>query len=180
MTHSYVFDILDLMNRRDIVIGGVILLILAGVFYFRSKNDDSAMKVPETKVEASSTEQEMEDKFKLDIADDAPKAELKSVGDSDASGIATRKDADNSHVVTILADLPDPEKGFVYQGWLVKGEEGQDGYNLVSAGRLTSAKGGYMLNFQSKADYSEYKKIVISQEKSIASKIGTKVLEGSF
>lgn len=168
------------MNRRDIVIGGVILLILAGVFYFRSKNDDSAMKVPETKVEASSTEQSMEDKFKVSIPDDAPKAELKSVSESDASGIATRKDADGSHEVMILADLPNPEKGMVYQGWLVKGEEGKDGYNVVSAGRLTSAKGGYILNYQSKADYSDHTTVVISTEKPGTSKIGTKVLEGNF
>jgi len=168
------------MNRRDIVIGGVILLILAGVFYFRSKNDDTVMKVPESKVAASETEQSMEDKFKVSIPDDAPKAELKSVGEGDASGIATRKDADNAHEVMILADLPDPEKGMVYQGWLVTGEEGQDGYNVVSAGRLTSAKGGYMLNYQSKADYSDHTKVVISEEKGTSNKIGTKVLEGSF
>lgn len=168
------------MNRRDIVIGGIILLILAGVFYFRSKNDDSAMKVPETKVSASETEKSLEDKFKVSIADDAPKAELKSVGENDATGIATRKDADGSHEIMVLADLPDPEKGMVYQGWLVKGEEGQDGYNVVSAGRLTSAKGGYMLNFQSKTDYADHTKVVISEEKGTASKIGTKVLEGNF
>jgi hypothetical protein len=168
------------MNRRDIVIGGVILLILAGVFYFRSKNDDSAMKVPETKVEASSTEQSMEDKFKVSIPDDAPKAELKSVNESDATGIATRKDVDNSHEVMILADLPDLQKGMVYQGWLVKGNEGQDDYNVISVGRLTSAKGGYMLNYQTKTDYSDHSKVVISEEKPGASKIGTKVLEGNF
>lgn len=168
------------MNRRDIVIGGVVLLVLAGVFYFRSKSTDSELKVPETKVRGAETEKELEEKFKTDIPDDAPKAELKSISGGDGSGIASRKEEGENHVVTILADLPSPESGAFYQGWLIKGEEGKDGYNLLSLGRLTSAKGGFMLNYQSRTDYSDHSKVVISKEKGSSTKIPKAVLEGNF
>lgn len=168
------------MNRRDIVIGLVVLVILGGVLYVRSKNANNDLKVPEVASDQTSVERTLEDKFKVDIPDNAPKAELKAADGGDASGIATKKEEAGTNVITILADLPEPESGKVYQGWLVKGEEGEDSYDIVSAGRLTSAKGGYMLNFQSKADYSDHSKVIVSEEKPGSSKISKAVLEGSF
>jgi hypothetical protein len=168
------------MNKRDIVIGVVILALLGSVIYFRSRSTDENMKVPEAQTQGSSIEKTLEDKFKTDIPDDGPKAELKSVEGNDGSGIASKKEENGNHIVTVLADLPAPESGMVYQGWLVKGDEGSADYNLISAGRLTSAKGGYMLNFQSKTDYSDHAKVVISEEKPGSAKISEVVLEGSF
>lgn len=169
------------MNRRDIVIGVVVLLVLAGVIYVRNRNANNDLKVPETQTQGSTTEQKLEDKFKVQIPDDAPKAELKATDGGDASGIATHDYKDGTYKLTVLADLPEPAKGTFYQGWIVKGEEGKDDYNLISAGRLTTGKGGYMLEYQSKKDYTDHSKIVISEEKSQGTKIGdTTVLEGDF
>jgi hypothetical protein len=168
------------MNKKDIVIGVVVLLVLAGVVYARSQSTNDDMKVPEAQTQGTSTEKDIEDKFKMDIPDDAPKAELSSVDEGDGSGIATRKEENGNHVVTILADLPAPASGTFYQGWLVKGEEGSDDYSLISAGRLTSAKGGYLLNYQSKTDYSDHEKVVISEEKGSSTKISKAILSGSF
>lgn len=168
------------MNRRDIVIGAIVLLILGGVLYVRSRNDENDLKVPEGQTEAASTEQELEDKFKIDIPDDAPKAELKSVGGGDTSGIATRKDENGNEVVMVLADLPEPTAGTSYYGFLVKGEEGEDDYAVIPAGRLIAAKGGYTLNFPSKTEYADYETVVISEEKSASTKPSKKVLEGNF
>jgi hypothetical protein len=169
------------MNRRDIVIGAVVLLVLAGVIYVRNRNTNDDLKVPETQTQSSSTEKTLEDKFKINIPDDAPKAELKATDGGDASGIATHSYKEGTYKLTVLADLPEPEPGKRYQGWIVKGEEGSDDYNLISVGRLTTGKGGYMLDYQSKNDYSDHSRIVISQETSQGTKIGeTRVLEGSF
>ncbi len=169
------------MNRRDIVIGAVVLLVLAGVIYVRNRNTNNDLKVPETQTQGSSTEKKLEDKFKVDIPDDAPKAELKATDGGDASGIATHAYKDGNYKLTVLADLPEPDKGTAYQAWIVKGEEGKDDYNLISAGRLTTGKGGYMLDYQSKKDYTDHNKIVISEEKAQTNKIGdAKVLEGNF
>lgn len=168
------------MNRRDIVIGAIVLLILGGVLYVRSRNTQNDLKVPEAQTEGASTEKELEDKFNITIDDDAPKAELKSVDGGDASGIATKTEENGDHTVMVLADLPEPTTGTSYYGFLVKGEEGDDEYHALSVGRLTSAKGGYMLNFQSKTDYSDHGKVVISEEKSVSTSISKPVLEGTF
>jgi hypothetical protein len=171
---------LSTMNKRDIVIGIIVLAVLGGVIYLRSQKTESNLKVPEGQTQAASTEKSLEDKFKTTIPDDAPKAELKAVSGGDGSGIASKKEESGNYTVTVLADLPESSTGTYYQGWLVKGEEGEDDYNIVSAGRLTSAKGGYMLNFQSKTDYPDHKKVVISEEKPGSTKISKAVLEGNF
>lgn len=168
------------MNRRDIVIGALVLLFLGGMLYYRSRTSNSDLKVPEAQTQSSQTESSLEEKFKVDIPDDAKKAELKDVNGGDRSGIVSKTNSDGNNTFTVLADLPEPGIGGFYQGWLVRGEEGVDNYNLVSLGRLQSAKGGYMLNFQSKNDYADYTKVVISEEKNQSNKITKSVLEGNF
>ncbi len=168
------------MNRRDIVIGIIILLVAGGFLYYRSKNTNEVMKVPDVKSDQATTEKNLEDKFKVDIPDDTPKAELKDVSGGNASAIATRKDEDGNHTVTILADLPDPTVGSFYQGWIVKGEEGQEDYSLISLGKLILSKGGYKLDYQSKTDYSDHTKVIVSEETSKTDKTIKPILEGNF
>src|SRR3989344_1302747 len=101
------------MNRRDIVIGAVVLLAIAGLIYWRQVSKKvSTQTVPET----LSVEDKIEDKFKYQIPDDVEKAELKDITGGDASAISTRKFENNKFTSTILADLPDPVPGSFYQG----------------------------------------------------------------
>ena len=167
------------MKKRDIVIGAVVLLALAGVIFWRqrSRTPKEEMKVPET----LSVEDNLEDKFKIQIPEDVDRAELKDVSGGNSSAIATRKYADGKFTHTVLADLPDPsEQGAFYQGWLEKGEKGKEGYAAISTGKLRIAKGGWMLQYESSTDYSEYKKVLITQEKSSDSQPEKTILEGSF
>jgi hypothetical protein len=165
------------MKRRDIVIGLVILVLLGGVIYFRQRSKDAdEMIVPET----LSSEEVFEDKFNLDIPDDVDKTDLSSVGDTSGSGIATEKYEDGKFTQSVLVDLPDPEEGYFYQGWLQKGNEGDDDYNLVSTGKLRLAKGGWMLEYTSNEDLSDHSKVIVSLEKTFDKNIEEKVLEGSF
>ncbi|KKQ24958.1 MAG: hypothetical protein US62_C0036G0019 [Candidatus Woesebacteria bacterium GW2011_GWA1_37_8] len=165
------------MNRRDIVIGAVVLLAIAGLIYWRQVSKKvSTQTVPET----LSVEDKIEDKFKYQIPDDVEKAELKDITGGDASAISTRKFENNKFTSTILADLPDPVPGSFYQGWLVKGEEGKDDYAILSLGKLTVAKGGWMLDYSSTSNKTDYSKVLITLEKKFDTTPETKVLEGSF
>ena len=165
------------MKSRDIVIGIVVLLVIGGLLYLRQRNKaGDEMKVPET----LSVEESLEDKFKIQIPEDVDKAELKDVSGGSSSAIATRKYENNKFSHSVLADLPDPEQGSFYEGWLVRGEEGEDNFSVISTVKMSLAKGGYLLEFESNNDYSDYNKVVITLEK-VADKLPEKhILEGSF
>ena len=81
---------------------------------------------------------------------------------------------------SVLADLPDPEEGKFYQGWLVRGEEGSDEYSIVSVGKLKLAKGGWSLDFSERNDYSDYAKVLVSLEEKDDDVPEKVILEGGF
>ena len=165
------------MKRRDIVIGAVLLVLLAGFIFIRQRmSRDDEMIVPET----LSSEQIFEEKFNIQIPEDADKAELKTVGDLDGSGIAIRKFEEGKFTHSVLVDLPDPEQGYFYEGWLAKGEEGEENYAIVSTGKLRLAKGGWMLDYTSAIDLSDHSKVIVSLEKTFDRNLESKVLEGDF
>lgn len=163
------------MNRRDIVIGIVILAALVGLIYIRQKRQEE-QNVPET----LSIQDKIEDTFNLQIPEDVEKAELSDIGGGDASGIATRKYEEDKFSHTVLADLPDPEAGAHYGSWLVKGEEGEDDYSLIFTGRLRTAKGGYLLEFESGIDYSDHDQVLVTQEKVADNVPEKRILQGEF
>ena len=159
------------MERRDIVIGIIILAALAGFIYLRARRETKdELQVPQT----LSIEDRLEQAFDFEIPEDVDKTELKDVTGGDASGIATRKYEGGQFTHAVLADLPDPETGTFYEGWLVKEE------SVISTGRFRIAKGGYLLEFQSSTNYSDYNDVVITLEKVADSTPEEHVLEGSF
>lgn len=166
------------MTRRDIVIGLIILVLLAGVIFYRQRKSTSQedLRVPET---LSSVQENIEKKFNLQIPEDVDKAELKDVSGAGSSAIATRKFENGKFTASILADLPDTSSGSFYQAWLVKSEEGKDD-SFISLGRVELAKGGWMLNFQGTEDLSDYSKVLVTSEKVQDSTPETRILEGSF
>ena len=164
------------MNRRDIIIGVVILVLVIGaVLWFRGRTSKEVM-APTT-----SSEEQIEKSFNLTIPEDVDKAELEDVSGRDGSGVATRKYENGTFSHMVLADLPDPAAGTFYEGWLVRGKMGDANFIYISTGKLTVAKGGYLLEFQSKTiDYSDYTGVVVTLEKINDGKPETHVLEGSF
>lgn len=165
------------MNRRDIVIGFVILAALAGFIYFRAKRTTpEELTVPQT----LSTEDQIEQKFGVQLPENVERAELKDVSGGNASGIATRKFENGTFTLSVLADVPDPASGSFYEGWLVRGKEGDENFAYISTGRMSVAKGGYILEFNSQTDYSDYPNVVITLEKQADTTPETHILEGSF
>lgn len=165
------------MARRDIIIGLIVVALIGGIIYFSRRAKTPRL---ETIAPTPTVEEEIESKFKTEIPQDVQKAELKDVRGGDASALATRKYADGRFTHIVMADLPDPEAGSYYQAWLVKGNEGEPDYSLVSTGRLRIAKGGWLLEYNSVKDYSDHPKVIVSLEKVNDGKIEIKVLEGSF
>ncbi len=163
------------MKTRDIIIGVVVLALLAGFVYYRNNKKETPTVPP-----VVSNEKTLEDKFKIQIPDDVDKADLKAADGGSASGIATKDFTDNKFTSSVLADLPVPAAGEFYQAWLVKGETGSSDYAVVSLGKLKTAKGGYLLDYSSKADYPDYKKVIVTLEKKSDNTPEKTVLEGSF
>jgi len=157
------------MNRRDIVVG-IIVLAIAGLFLSRSRKPEA----PQLDTTLPKTEENIENSFKLEIPDDLEKAELLDVSGGISGGLATRKFENGLFTFAILVDLPEPPSGSFYEGWLVK-----DG-KFVSVGQVFIAKGGYLLNFKSEVDYSDYDQVVVTLEKTKDSAPEGNILEGSF
>ena len=73
-----------------------------------------------------------------------------------------------------MADLPDPQAGKFYEGWLVMGEK------VVSTGKFMIAKGGYLLEYESSTDYSDYNMVVVTLEQKDDKTPEVHILEGTF
>mgnify|MGYP001564336250 CR=1 FL=1 len=166
------------MNRREILFVIGFLVILAGVVYL--------IKRPKTKTEPISTpdfsqvQQKLEKNFNLQIPENIDKAQLKDVTGGNASGIATRKFEAGKFFHTVLADLPDPAKGYFYEGWLVRAKQGDSDFDFFSTGRMKMTKGGWILEYQSTKNYPDHKGVVITLEKVADKKPEKHILEGSF
>lgn len=166
------------MRRRDLIVGIVIILVLAGAIYlWQTRKRD--LRVPDV-TPTPSAQQEIEERFNVVFPEDAEKIQLKDVEGKDATAVATRSVSEDSFSITILASLPTPEQGKYYQGWIIKGQEGDEDYSVLTLGRLSVAKGGYLLNFETTQDYSDYERIVVSKETVADNQIENVVLEGNF
>lgn len=150
-------------NKKDVVVGLILLLVLVGGFYLYNKKQKSKTALPTPTPVSVSYRKNFENNFKLDIPDNVNAFELKDVSGGDGQGIATDKE--------ILADIKDPESDYFYQGWLEK-----DG-KLVSIGKLVESKGGWMLEYDS-SFLEGADKVIVSLEKTYDSTIEKRILEG--
>lgn len=129
------------MNRRDIVVGLVLLAALAGaIFYFRSPIEEEELPVPET----LSVEDELEQRFNMELPEGVERAELTDQTGGNSSAIATRSYESGVYEMTLLADVPDGS----YTARLTD-ENSEQTRNL---GSLRVAKGGYLLEYEASED----------------------------
>jgi len=162
---------------RNVVIGLLVLAGLGVLIYWATRSKTTSEVTP---TPTPGVEQRLQESFKYQIPENFERAELKDVTGGTASGIATRNYESGKFTHAILADLPDPKAGEFYEGWLVRGSEGEENFASISTGRLSVAKGGYMLEFTSNRDYSDYSMVVVSLEKLNDQRPETYILEGSF
>ena len=160
------------MKKNDIVVGAVVLVVfIAGILILRGTgNSDSASATP---APTQSTEEKFESSFKIDIPEDADKAELEDASGTSSTGLATRQVQDNQSTVTVLADLPELESGQVYKAYIAKAESEEK----MSLGSMRVAKGGWIVEYKTSNDLSEYKQIQVVRESSTENQV---MLQGSF
>jgi len=163
--------------KRNVVIGLVAIAILAAIIYWYQKNKRASELPPAAQ---PTFEESFEDKFRVQIPEDVDKSELRDVSGGDGSGLATRKFENGRFTHNVLVDLPDPETGDFYEGWLVRGKAGESDFAYISTGKLSFVKGGYLLEYESSKDYSAYEGVVVSLEKVNDRKPEKHILEGSF
>ena len=162
---------------KNVVIGLIVLAGLGALIYWavRSGREEQLPALP-----TPSVEDRLEDSFKYQIPEGFEKTELKDVSGGTGSAIASRKYESGRFSHAVLADLPDSESGSFYEGWLIRGKEGDEDFAYISTGRLSIAKGGYMLEFNSSVNYSDYPGVVVTLEKVNDLKPEKHILEGSF
>lgn len=170
------------MKTSDIVKVAVVIAAIAGFFYFTNQAADE--DVDETDMQFSQdtteeTERQIEERFRTEVPEGAERAELKA-RDVEGRALATREVTDSGTNISVLADLADPEQGHFYQAWAAKGQEGDEDFERISLGRLRVAKGGFVTDFTSESDLSEFDQVLISQERTQDSEPEQTVVEGSF
>jgi len=116
-------------------------LLAVGAFVFRGRLFPDNTPELDPKVLTDESEQDVVGQFKIDIPEGADRAYLSPVNRSDGVGVVVK----SNNTITILADLPDPPAGHSYQAWLERGREGDAEHEVVSLGRLSVAKGGWLL-----------------------------------
>ena len=165
------------MKNRDIVIGLVVILLIAGVIFFIRRPEE---EVEDQTPTIEEVEEELEESFKFEIPEDVLKVKLLDVVKEGLTGLATKDEQEGMTSYTVLVDLPDPEEGTFYEAWLVKkNEEGEDTY--VSIGKLRVAKGGYLLEHDAyEEELKDYNMVIITREKVADSTPEEIILEGSF
>lgn len=165
------------MKARDVVTGFIVVLILIGGFLLIKKNKANKLSVVPTP--GPSIEEQITSKFGgITIPSDRDKADLTDASGGNALGIATREYEGGKFSLTVLGDLPEPTPGSHYQAWIIK----DDGTNIayVNVGELRTAKGGYLTDYASSKDFTEFKKVIVTSETNFDTTPEKKVLEGSF
>ncbi len=165
------------MKNRDIVIGLVVILVIAGVIFLIRRPEE---EVEDQTPTIEEVEEKLEESFKFEIPEDVDKSKLIDVVKEGLTGLITRDVQEDKTTYTVLVDLPDPEEGVFYEAWLVKkNEEGEDIF--VSIGMLRVAKGGYLLEHDAyEEELKEYDMVIITREKVADSTPEEIILEGSF
>ncbi|OGM05389.1 hypothetical protein A2125_02105 [Candidatus Woesebacteria bacterium GWB1_43_5] len=165
------------MQRRDLIIGAVVLAVIAGVVLFiqrRRQEVGLPASSPISTPTIQEQEEAIEDRFRVDIPENVEKANLKDVQGRGFSGIATRDVKSGVLSMTVLADLPDPAQNKFYQVWLRKGADAR------KLGSMNIAKGGFLLDVDLREDLSTFKEVVVSLESKNDAQIEEVILQGSF
>ncbi len=170
------------MKTSDIVKGAIVVAAVAGFFYFINQQPEEEVDDPDVQFSQDTTDEtqrQIEEKFNTQVPEGADRAELKS-NDIEGRALATRETTGEATIISILADIPDPTAGSFYQAWIIRGEERDENFDRISLGRLRVAKGGFVTEFTSERDLSEYNNLLISRETTQDSEPEETALEGSF
>jgi hypothetical protein len=157
-----------------------ITLIVGGFFYYQQQ--DNPEEMASTNIDQTSPGEApmAEDITLLSYLQDATEAEeanLIAVDGSDSSGVAYRLFENGEFKHAVIADMPDPAPGSVYEGWLVQ----PDPLNFFSTGVMEKNEEGlWVLEFTSDQAYADYFRVVITEETIVDEIPEIHIIEGDF
>lgn len=184
------------LKIQNLLIGaGVILLVIAGFFYFKSQKSQEPVSSPSPEeiivqeegtvkktgevVQPMSEEEIRKMKEEVDgvLLTGGQAADLKDVSGEMAHGEAKRAFSDGKFYYKVEASgLKPVEKGYYYEGWLKKDDE------YLSTGRIeVDAVGKGVLYYTASVDRSEWLEVVVTLEPEDGNPApATHILEGRF
>ena len=187
---TYISQGLQKGNTALIVVVVVAVALLIGGFVAYTNNQQAPTTFPEVEKSVDMSEGEnmmvedgsevmMDEETKVDIMTDPDSltAVLADVsgGNSSGTGYVLRKDGKLTHMV--VADLPDPEEGTVYEGWLVNKTPT---LKFFSTGVLEQGDDGkYSVSYMSDNLYEGYNFVVITLETVVDETPEDHIIEGT-
>lgn len=169
------------MERQRLFTVLVVILVAVGLFFFFGNGEEEMeIDVEEEQASVEDVTRELSSTLGVTVPEDVERVTLRDVSNEGATGLATRSFSDGQFTHSVLAALPELTAGSQYQGWLVRGSEGEEDYSVVSTGRLRSSKGGYLLEYSDTSDLRDHDQVWVTVETEIDETPETRVLEGSF
>ena len=166
------------MKKYYLIIAAIIILALIAlaIIFFRDIfiNTESPVDTEKKNMEEK---EEMITILELLIKDsDTEIISLKAVDGSTSSGVAYRLFKDNKLNHLVIANLPDPGNDNLYEGWLVQ----PDPLEFFSTGVMEKSKEGWVLIFTGEEEFSDYYRVVITEETVVDSFPEKHIIEGDF
>lgn len=169
------------MQKQQLLGFAVVVIIFATLFWFF--RDTQPIQETETKSDQTMVEdlgEKLSTQLGVSIPDDVERITLTDLRGEGATGLATRNYRDGLFSHSVLAALPDLTSNTYYQGWLVRGSEGEENRSVISTGRLGTSKGGYLLEYSTSQDLMDHNQVWVTVETQDDNTPETRVLEGNF
>jgi len=158
--------------KKIIILFIVAILIVVGVVMIQSPSQEEQEGPKEV------IQQEVLSFLEALVVNSATQtADLVAVDESDSKGTGYRlvQDGNLSHVV--VAIMPDPAEGNVYEGWLMQKEPLQ----FFSTGILEKNEQGiWQLEYTDEQEYPTYLRVVITEETVVDETPEVHIIEGDF
>ena len=169
------------MQRQRLFGVLVVVLVVGGlVLFFRGGGEEEEISFESEEGQVEEVARELSAQLGVSVAEGVERISLRDVTGGSASGLATRDFREGRFDHTVLAALPDLVSNTFYEGWLVRGSEGDEDFSIVGTGRLRRSKGGYLLDHTSSEDLGDHSVVWVTLETTDDSKPEARVLEGSF
>lgn len=169
-----------MQRQRAIAVIVIVLIIVGLALFFRGGKEEEVEVTEGEGVRIEDVVSELSTQLGVTVPEDVERTSMRDVSGGTATGLATRIFEEGRFTHTILAALPDLEAGSFYAGWLVRGREGEEGYSLMSTGKLRISKGGYLLEFTSNQDLTDHSRVTVTLERVDDGQPETQILEGEF
>lgn len=186
MNHLYNESVMKVPVRKKVLEGNVLLALVFIIFlvglglYFLKQINLNQKEVYEQAKKLEAVDLTLREDFvKVVVADpNTKKVELTSLQESETMGKIYVLRRDNSFYLVSQVDFPEPEDGFMYEGWVGK-ERGDE--NLFSLGVFEKLPDfPYILEYAAEGEFPEYSYFLITKERYGDSEPETKLMEADF